>query len=108
MPHSEVTFGDRINQDNIILDTFQVAGRNIRRSRIDKLTIYLVGEKEKVVLLHKVTYLIHLAASVKIAGRIIGITNKDGTCTVVNKFLELFYLRQLKNPLLWLLQSYVS
>ena len=54
-----------------------MAGRDIRRTGIYKFTIYFIGEKEQIVLLYKVTNLIHFTTGIQITGRIVGITNKN-------------------------------
>ena len=41
-----ITFRNGVNQNHIILDAFQMAGRNIGRTGIDKFAIYFIGEKE--------------------------------------------------------------
>ena len=71
-----------------------MAGGDVWRARIDELAIHLVGEEEEVVLLHKVAYLIHFTAGIKVAGRVVGVTNQDGTRTFVYQLLELLHFRQ--------------
>ena len=77
-----------------------MAGGDVWGTRIDKLAIHFVGEEEKVVLLHEVAYLIHLATGIQITGRIIGITNQDSAGAVVYQLLELLHFRQ-REPLFY-------
>ena len=71
-----------------------MTGRNIRRTCIDKFTIYFIGEEEQVVLLHQIPNLVHLPASVQIPCRIIRVTNQDTLGAFINQLLKLLYLRQ--------------
>ena len=73
-----------------------MAGRDIRRTRINKLTIHFIGEEEQIVLLHKVTYLVHFATGIKITCRIIRITDQDSPGALVNQLFKLFYFRKRK------------
>ena len=76
-----------------------MAGRDVGRTRIDKLTIHLVREEVEVVLLHEVTYLIHLTTCIKVSRRVIGITYHDGLGALVDEFLKTLYLRQAESLL---------
>ena len=71
-----------------------MAGWDIRRTRIDIFAIHLVGEEVQVVLLHQVSNLVHFPACVKIACRIVGVTDHDGARTLINQFLKFLHLRQ--------------
>ena len=71
-----------------------MAGRDIRRAGIYKFTIYFIGEKEQIVLLYKVTNLIHFTTGIQITGRIVGITNKNRFGTLINQFFKLLYFRK--------------
>ena len=71
-----------------------MARADIRRTGVDIFAIDLVGEEVKVVLLHEVAYLVHLAAGVEIARGVVGIADHDGTCAVVDELLKLLHLWQ--------------
>ena len=71
-----------------------MAGRDIRRTGIYKLTIYFIGEKEQIVLLYKVTNLIHFTTGIQITGRIVGVTNKNRFGTLINQFFKFLYFRK--------------
>ena len=76
-----------------------MASRNIRGTGIDKLTVHFVGEKEKIILLHQVTDLVHLTSGIQIAGRIIRITDQDTLGTFVDQLFKFLYFRK-REPLL--------
>ena len=71
-----------------------MAGRDVGRTRVDVLTIDLVGEEIEVVLLHDVAYLVHLAAGVEVARGVVGVTYQDGLGAFVDELLELLHLGQ--------------
>ena len=71
-----------------------MAGRDVGRSRVDVLAIHLVGEKIKVVFLHQVANLVHLASGVEIARGVVGIANQYGPCSVVDQLFELLHFGQ--------------
>ena len=83
-----------VNQDDVLLDTLQVAGADVWRTRIDVFAIHLVREQIQVVLLYQIANLVHLAACVQIARRVVRVANHDGACAVVDELLKLLYLRQ--------------
>ena len=89
-----VSLRHRINQHHILLDTLQVARRDIWRAGIDKFAIDLVREEEQVVLLYKIANTIHLLACVEVARRVIRVTNQDTACALIYQLLELLYRRQ--------------
>ena len=89
-----VTLRNRIDENRVLLDAFQVHRTDIRTACIDILTVNLIREEIEVVLLHQVTYLIHLSAGIEIARRVVWITDQDGTCALIDKLLKLLYLRQ--------------
>ena len=62
--------------------------RNIRRPRVDELTVDLVREKVKIVLPHQIADLIHLLAGIQIARRIVGITDQDCLRALCDQFLD--------------------
>ena len=68
--------------------------RDIRRTGVDIFTINLIREKIEVVFLHEVTNLVHLTACIEITRRIVRVTYHDCTCTRIDKFLKLLYLRK--------------
>ena len=88
-----ITLRHRVNQHNILLDTLQVACRDIGRAGIDKLAIDLIGEEKQIILLDQIAYAIHLLTSIKIARRVIGITDKDSSRAFVNQGFKLLNLR---------------
>ena len=73
-----------------------MAGRDIRRTGIYKFTIYFIGEKEQIVLLYKVTNLIHFTTCIQITGRIVWVTNKNRFRTLIDQFFEFLHFRQRK------------
>ena len=62
--------------------------RDVRRTGVDKLPVNLVREEEKVVFLHKVANLIHLAAGVEVAARIVRIADEYTFGALGDKFLD--------------------
>ena len=71
-----------------------MTGRDIRRTGIDKLAVHFIREQVKIILLHHVTNLVHLAAGIQIAGRIIRVTDQNSFCAFVYQLLELLHFRQ--------------
>ena len=74
-----------------------MTGRNIGRAGIDEFTIDLVGKKIKVILLHQITYLIHLPARIQVSRGIIGIAYQNGFRAFINQFLKFFHLGERKS-----------
>ena len=74
-------------------------GRNIWRTCVDKLTINLIREQIKVILLHKVTNLIHLLTRVEITCRIIRVADQNRLCALSNQLLKLLHRRKSKTVL---------
>ena len=89
-----VTLRNRIDENRVLLDAFQVHRTDIRTAGIDILTVNLIREEIEVVLLHQVADLVHLSAGIEIARRVVWITNQDGTCALIDQLLKLLYLRQ--------------
>ena len=89
-----VTLRHRVDKYHILLNTLQVAGRDIGRARIDKLSIDLIREEEQIVLLHQIADAVHLLAGIEVARRIVGITDQNTACTLVDKLLKLLNLGQ--------------
>ena len=74
-------------------------GRNIWRTCVDKLTINLIREQIKVILLHKVADLIHLLTRVEITCRIIRVADQNRLCALSNQLLKLLHRRKSKTSL---------
>ena len=89
-----ITLGHRVYQYHILFNAFQVTGRDIRRTGIDKLAVHFIREQVKIILLHHVTNLVHLAAGIQIAGRIIRVTDQNSFCAFIYQLLELLHFRQ--------------
>ena len=71
-----------------------MASRNVGRARIDIFTIDLVGEEIQIVFLHQVAYLVHLATCIEITRRVVGVTDHDSPCALIDQLLELLHLWQ--------------
>ena len=71
-----------------------MAVRNIGRTCVDILAIHFVREEIQVVLLHQIAYLVHLPASIKITCRVVGVTDHNSSCALVDQFLKLLHLWQ--------------
>ena len=89
-----VTLRNRIDENRVLLDAFQVHRTDIRTAGIDILTVNLIREEIEVVLLHQVTNLIHLSAGIEIARRVVRVADQNGTGALIDKLLKLLYLRQ--------------
>lgn len=72
-----IAFGDRIDQYHVLLDTFQMTSRDIRGTGIDKLPVYLIREKIKIIFLYDIPDLIHLTTRIQITRRIVRVTDQD-------------------------------
>ena len=91
-----IPFGHAVHQHHVLLYSLQMAGRDIRRLGVDKLTIDLIGDQIEVVFLHQIAYLPHLLFGIEIARRVIGVTDEDSSGLRRDLFLKLLYRRQLK------------
>ena len=89
-----VTLRNRIDENRVLLDAFQVHRTDIRTAGVDILTVNLIREEIEVVLLYQVANLIHLSAGIEIACRVVWVTNQDGTGALIDKLLKLLHLRQ--------------
>ena len=65
-----------------------MASRDIGRACVDIFAIHLIAEQIEVVFLHEVANLVHLTASVEVAGWVVGVANHDGTSALVDELLE--------------------
>ena len=59
-----ISFGDGVEKHYILLNTFKMEGRDIRHSRVDKLPVHLIAEKEKIVLLHDISQTLHFLTGI--------------------------------------------
>ena len=89
-----VTLRHRVNQHHILLDTLQMARRDIGRARVDKLAIDLVREEEQIVLLDQIADAVHLLARIEVARRVVRVTDQNSARALVDKLLELLDLGQ--------------
>ena len=89
-----VTLRNRIDENRVLLDAFQVHRTDIRTAGIDILTVNLIREEIEVVLLHQVTNLIHLSAGIEIARRVVRVADQNGTGALIDQLLKLLHLRQ--------------
>ena len=67
---------------------------DVRAAGVDILTVNLIREEVEIVLLHQVANLVHLSAGIEIAGRVVRVTDQDGTGALIDEFLKLLHLRQ--------------
>ena len=58
---------------------------------VDEFTIHLIREEVEVILLHEVANLVHLATSIEVTRRIVGVTDEDGACALVDEFFKLLH-----------------
>ena len=91
-----IPLGHRVYQNDILLNPFQMHGRNIRRARVNELAIHLVGEQVQMVFLDQISNPVHLLLRVKITRGIIRIADQNRLGPFVNQFLELLNLGQAK------------
>ena len=92
-----IAFGDRIDQYHVLLDTFQMTSRDIRGTGIDKLPVYLIREKIKIIFLYDIPDLIHLTTRIQITRRIVRVTDQDRFGTLIDQLLEFFHFRKRKS-----------
>ena len=89
-----VAFRHRVDQHHVLLDPLQMAGRDIGRPRIDEFAVDFVRKEKKVVALHQIADLHHLAARIEVPRRVVGVADQDAARAVVDKLLELLDRRQ--------------
>ena len=71
-----------------------MAGADIGRTCVDVFPIDFIREQIKVIFLHEVADLVHLAPCIEVSGRVVGVANHNGTSVLIDQFLKLFNFRQ--------------
>ena len=84
-----ITLRYRVDQYHVLLDAFQVAGRDVGSTRVAELAIDFVREEVEVVLLHDVAQLLHLLHRVEVARRVVGVADQDALGAWGDEFLKL-------------------
>ena len=91
-----IALRDAVHEDDVLLDSLEMAGRDIRRLGVDELAVYLIRDEVEVVFLHEVTNLTHLLLGVQVARRVIGVADKNRPCLRRDLLLKLLHRWQFK------------
>ena len=84
-----VALRHRVDEHHVLLNTFEMAGRDVGRVGVDELAVDLIGEEEKVVLLDQIANLVHLLPSVEVARRVVGVADEEGSRVLVDEGFKL-------------------
>ena len=84
-----VALRHRVDEYHVLLNAFEMAGRDVGRVGVDELAVDLIGEEEKVVLLDQIANLVHLLASVEVARRVVGVADEEGSRVLVDEGFKL-------------------
>ena len=91
-----VTFGHGIQQNDILLQTFQLHHGEMFHSVVAELAIHLIGEQEKIMFFGNRAQLADLLFSVEIACGVVGVAHHNGFGLRGDEFLKLLDGRQSK------------